>query len=81
VNAWTWDAGLCSGIAGTPDLARARAAARLLSGDADTAKFRQVTVVTGIASLEGDYAPVKGTEMEGYRNGPGVRWRPVTVHV
>jgi hypothetical protein len=81
VNAWEWAAGQCSGIAGTPDLARARAAARLLSGEADEAEFQQVTVVTGIRSLEGDYVPVKGTRVTGRRHGHGVSWRPDKVHV
>jgi hypothetical protein len=81
VNGWEWQAGPCSGITDTPERARERAAAALRSRQADEAEFRQVIVVTGIASLKADYVPVNGTHMQGRRCGRGVWWRPVKLPV
>jgi hypothetical protein len=76
VNAWEWEAGTASGIAGERRQARRRAAALLRSGKAAEAILREVAVITGGGAMHDRYVPVAGTRQKGRRNGTGIQWMP-----
>ena len=74
MNAWEWEAGTASGIAGERRKARRRASARLRAGETDKVVMQQVLVVTGFRTLGPHYVPVAGTRLEGHRSGDGIEW-------
>lgn len=74
MNAWEWEAGNASGISGERRQARRRAAAVLLSGEADRAVLQMVVVVTGTATMDDVYLPVAGAREQGRRDGQGIVW-------
>jgi hypothetical protein len=72
--AWEWKAGASSGLTAERRHARRHAAARIRSGEADGAVLQKIIVITGVASVLGDYMPVTGTRSEGRRDGHGIVW-------
>jgi hypothetical protein len=78
VNAWEWEAAGTTvsscGLAGSEETARERAAACLLSGDADAATVWPVLIRAGGTALSGKIVPA-GPASRGYRNGPVVTWK------
>lgn len=73
-QAWTWEAGPCSGVCGDPRLARRHASAALRSGRAQVAVLQEVTLATGAQAMDDCYRPVARTRTEGLRVGAGIRW-------
>ena len=78
MNGWEWDApgprmSAC-GLAGSEKTARMRAAACLLSRQADIATVRPVLIRAGGTSLEDAIVPAGGA-VRGRRSGRGVSWK------